>query len=178
MILLANELLDCLPARQFVRTAPGWAERMVGLDDAGAAGLRPRRRRRAALPPRRRAGAVLEMSTAQTAFGAEVGARIAGQGGAALLIDYGRDEPGFGDTLQALKGHRRSSPLATPGEADLTVHADFPAVLAAARAAGAASADPAPRATSCDGWGSRRAPRPWRPRARIGPRSSAASSPA
>ncbi len=30
LILLANELLDCLPARQFVRTAKGWAERVVG----------------------------------------------------------------------------------------------------------------------------------------------------
>ena len=28
MILIANELLDCLPARQFVRTKDGWAERV------------------------------------------------------------------------------------------------------------------------------------------------------
>ncbi|MCW5759704.1 MAG: SAM-dependent methyltransferase, partial [Phenylobacterium sp.] len=33
---VANELLDCLPARQFVRTAVGWAEQVVGLDGAGA----------------------------------------------------------------------------------------------------------------------------------------------
>ncbi|MET0294959.1 MAG: SAM-dependent methyltransferase, partial [Phenylobacterium sp.] len=52
----------------------------------------------------------------------------------------GRAEPGFGDTLQALKGHRKLHPLACPGSADLTVHADFPAVLAAARAEGASTA--------------------------------------
>src|SRR4029453_11287344 len=49
-------------------------------------------------------------------------------------------EPGFGDTLQALKGHRKLHPLDCPGGADLTVHADFPAVLAAARSEGAATA--------------------------------------
>uniref|UniRef100_UPI0025DBA452 SAM-dependent methyltransferase n=1 Tax=uncultured Caulobacter sp. TaxID=158749 RepID=UPI0025DBA452 len=35
MILVANELLDCLPARQFVRTEGGWAERVVGLSQDG-----------------------------------------------------------------------------------------------------------------------------------------------
>ena len=43
LLLIANELLDCLPARQFQRTASGWAERVVGLDGAHALafGLRP-----------------------------------------------------------------------------------------------------------------------------------------
>jgi SAM-dependent MidA family methyltransferase len=64
---------------------------------------------------------------------------VARDGGAGLLIDYGRDAPGPGDTLQALKGHAKVSPLAEPGRADLTVWADFPAVLAAAAEAGAAT---------------------------------------
>ncbi|MDZ4320526.1 MAG: SAM-dependent methyltransferase, partial [Phenylobacterium sp.] len=42
-----------------------------------------------------------------------------------------------GDTFQALKGHQKVDPLACPGEADLTVHADFAAVAEAARAEGA-----------------------------------------
>lgn len=135
LILIANELLDCLPARQFVRTEKGWAERMVGLDDAGALafGL-------AGAPAVERlapVGAILEHSPAQAALGDELGARVLADGGAALLIDYGRAIPGFGDTLQALRRHQKESPLAGPGEADLTVHADFPAVLAAASAQGA-----------------------------------------
>ena len=69
-----------------------------------------------------------------------MGARIARDGGAALLIDYGRAAPGFGDTLQALQRHEKVDPLARPGEADLTVHADFPAVMAAAEAQGAEAA--------------------------------------
>ena len=135
MLLVANELLDCLPARQFQRTASGWAERMVGLGNDGALvfGLRPAALAASDAP----VGTVIERSPAQEAFAAELGERLVRQGGAALLIDYGRAEPGCGDTLQALKAHRKVDPLAAPGEADLTVHADFPAVLAAARAAGA-----------------------------------------
>ncbi|MDP3853844.1 class I SAM-dependent methyltransferase [Phenylobacterium sp.] len=137
LLLIANELLDCLAARQFVRTERGWAERMVGLDDTGALafGL-------TTTPLDRDAplGAILEHSPAQEALGSALGERIARDGGAALLIDYGRAVPGFGDTLQALRAHRKESPLAAPGEADLTVHADFPAVLAAAHARDAQTA--------------------------------------
>lgn len=137
LLLVANELLDCLPARQFVRTERGWAERLVGLSDAGdlAFGL-------AHLPMIKDAptGAILENSPAQEALGAELGARIARDGGAALLIDYGRAEPGFGDTLQALRAHTKEDPLGHPGEADLTIHADFPAVADAAVREGAQAA--------------------------------------
>ena len=79
-----------------------------------------------------------ERSAAQEALGSALGARLAADGGAALLIDYGRDTPGPGDTLQALSRHKAVDPLASPGEADLTQWADFPAVLAAATTAGAA----------------------------------------
>jgi SAM-dependent MidA family methyltransferase len=67
VILIANELLDCLPARQFVRTATGWAEQVVGLDRQGAltfgrvpAGSpcpTPASARSARSPPRRRRSA-------------------------------------------------------------------------------------------------------------------------
>ncbi|WP_293454164.1 class I SAM-dependent methyltransferase [Phenylobacterium sp.] len=138
MLLIANELLDCLPARQFVRTATGWMEQVVGLDPDGdlAFGLVPA----SAAPPDARDGAVFEVSAAQEALGALLGERLVRDGGAALLIDYGRDTPGFGDTLQALRRHEKVDPLACPGEADLTVHADFPAVMAAAEREGAESA--------------------------------------
>jgi SAM-dependent MidA family methyltransferase len=140
VILIANELLDCLPARQFVRTERGWAERVVGLDAAGelAFGLTPSPAGVAL--PEAAIGDLIEASPAQEAFAAALGALIAREGGAALLIDYGRGEPGPGDTLQAVLGHRKVAPLESPGEADLTVHADFPAVAAAARRAGAHTA--------------------------------------
>ena len=168
MILVANEVLDCLPARQFVHTETGWAERVVGLDEQGdlAFGLRGLSPPpgggggRAATGGGSRTateitspsgpsghlplwgedlphGQILESSPAQEALGAEIGHRVATDGGAALLIDYGRDAPGPGDTLQAMQGHQKVNPLHAPGQADLTVWADFPAVLAAARQAGA-----------------------------------------
>jgi SAM-dependent MidA family methyltransferase len=142
-LLVANELLDCLPIRQFQRTARGWAERVVGLDEAGdlAFGLRPSPAPGCEAPGcEAPVGAVIERSAAQEAFAAELATRIAGQGGVGLLVDYGRATSDVGDTLQALAGHARADPLAAPGEADLTAHADFPAVLAAARAAGAEAA--------------------------------------
>ncbi|WP_240633895.1 class I SAM-dependent methyltransferase [Caulobacter flavus] len=173
LLLLANELLDCLPARQFVKTADGWAERVVGLNEAGelAFGLRKLSplpldgggvggggdygaRHRAALAGGTAftpipspspiegegsmpLGSILESSPAQAALGAEIGHRVARDGGAALLIDYGRASPEPGDTLQALRAHRKEGPLDNPGQADLTVWADFPSVLDAAREAGA-----------------------------------------
>jgi SAM-dependent MidA family methyltransferase len=138
LLFVANEFLDCLPARQYQRTAEGWAERVVGVSPEGGLifGLRPA----AASFDDAPAGTVLERSPAQEAFALELASRLAEQGGAALLIDYGPAARSAGDTLQAVRGHARIDPLACPGEADLTVHVDFPAVLAAARSAGANAA--------------------------------------
>ena len=140
LILIANELLDCLPARQFVRTAAGWAEQVVGLDRHGALIFGLASTPMGSLLPEAAVGQVYEQSPAQAALGSELGRRIADDGGAALLIDYGRAVPGFGDTLQALRLHEKVDPLARPGEADLTIHVDFPAVMDAACAEGAQAA--------------------------------------
>lgn len=139
LFLVANEFLDCLPANQFVRTREGWRERRIGLDDSGELvfGLGAPTALRDA--PEAEPGAILEISPAQAAFGSAIGERIARDGGLALLIDYGRLEPGTGDTLQALRGHRKEPVLNSPGQADLTVHVDFPSVLEAAVDAGAAA---------------------------------------
>jgi NADH dehydrogenase [ubiquinone] 1 alpha subcomplex assembly factor 7 len=143
ILLIANELLDCLAARQFIRVETGWAERRVGLDRDGELcfGLSPAPSE--FTPPEglqsAELGALIEISSAQEALGAALGVRIAEDGGAALFIDYGREGPQTGDTLQALLRHQKVDILATAGEADLTIHADFPAFVMAARAAGAAA---------------------------------------
>lgn len=139
VILIANEVLDCLPARQFVKTEDGWAERCVGVTGDGALtfGLKAItggfKRPAFAVEP----GQTVEISEQQAVFGREVAALIKAASGAALLIDYGRARPEAGDTLQALHRHQKVDPLETPGEADLTQWADFPAVLEAAVHAGA-----------------------------------------
>jgi SAM-dependent MidA family methyltransferase len=72
-------------------------------------------------------------------------ARLAAQGGAALIIDYGHAKSGFGDTLQAVRAHAYADPLADPGEADLTAHVDFALLARAARLAGATVHGPVPQ---------------------------------
>ncbi len=136
-ILLANEFLDALPIRQFERHDGRWFERHVA--DGGFVLLR------AAHPAQAPDGAVLEWNQDGEHWVAGLAARLSAQGGAALLLDYGRDLSGFGDTLQALRGGRRADPLADAGSADLTAHVDFPALSRVARAAGAQVYGPMPQ---------------------------------
>ncbi len=134
LLLLANEFLDALPIRQFVRRAAGWMERHVQdgrfvelpcpLDAAGAE------------------GEVRERCEPALAIAASLAAR---PGAAALFIDYGPAQSSPGDSLQALRDGRPADPLAEPGRADLTAHVDFQALAAAARAAGAAVHGPVPQ---------------------------------
>jgi NADH dehydrogenase [ubiquinone] 1 alpha subcomplex assembly factor 7 len=51
---------------------------------------------------------------------------------AALFIDYGEDDGGAGDTLQAVRGHAYEHVLMSPGEADLSALVDFGACARAA----------------------------------------------
>ncbi len=57
----------------------------------------------------------------------ELARRVTAEGGAALVIDYGRDEP-YADSLQAIKGHSFVPVLSQPGLADLSAHVDFSAL--------------------------------------------------
>ena len=131
MLLVANEFLDALPVRQFEMTPDGWRERYVAADDAGVLHftLQPGAPGEA---PRAVVGDVFECSPAITAFMTQLGARIARDGGAALLIDYGHTKTSLGETLQAVKKHRPCGIFETPGECDLTAHVDFAAALGAA----------------------------------------------
>ncbi len=132
LIVIANELLDCLPARQFIRAETGWFERCVGLQDGALAfGLVPAGQDFA--PPFDAAiGDLVEISLAQARLAENLALLIKKAIGAALLIDYGRGKPEPGDTLQALYRHRKHDPLEAPGVHDLTVWADFPSVAATA----------------------------------------------
>jgi SAM-dependent MidA family methyltransferase len=137
VLLVANEFFDALPIRQFVRTEGAWRERVVGLDAAGqlSFGIGPGLFAEAPAAPE---GAVLEVAPAGEALAGEIAGRIAADGGAALIVDYGYATGGLGETLQAVRRHAFVDPLAAPGEADLTAHVDFAALARQAEAAGAA----------------------------------------
>ena len=143
LFLLANEFFDALPVRQFEHLPDGWHERTVtaaATGDGLAFGHRAAAET-AALPAAARAapvGAVAEACPAAQAITADIARRIAGDGGAALVVDYGTATPTAGDTLQAVRGHAYAPVLAAPGEADLTAHVDFGTLGNVARDAGAA----------------------------------------
>jgi len=139
-IVLANEFLDALPIRQLVRTATGWAERMVGLEGEGFVFVLAPTALAPLLPPGLAAapGETVEVSPARLAVVDHLARRLTAEGGAALLIDYGPPDSRVGGTFQAVRGHAPWPPLAEPGKADLTAHVDFGEIARAARLAGAA----------------------------------------
>ena len=144
LFLIANEFLDALPVRQFVRAPSGWRERLVALRDGALAPVLGPVVTVPALAPRAGRlsnGTVAEICPALPAIVGAVGQRIADHGGAALFIDYG-DWGGTGDTLQAVMGHAFADPFAAPGQADLTAHVDFAAIAAAAPPARASAMVP------------------------------------
>ena len=116
LLIVANEFFDALPVRQF---AAG-RELRVGFDGRFV----------------RDGDVETETSPLALAIVGDIAARLAAQGGAALIVDYGHDRPGTGDTLQAVSGHAFADPFAAPGERDLTAHVDFDALARAARAGG------------------------------------------
>ena len=141
LFLVANEFFDALPIRQYVKTERGWCERMVtAANDELVFALAPAPAP-SSLIPESRAGApeggVYETAPAAIALSEAIARHIQAHGGAALLIDYGYARAGFGETLQAVAGHRFADPLTSPGEADLSAHVDFIALGEAGRRAGA-----------------------------------------
>jgi NADH dehydrogenase [ubiquinone] 1 alpha subcomplex assembly factor 7 len=141
LFLVANEFFDALPIRQYVKTPRGWCERMVtAKEDVLAFALAPAPVP-SALIPESRAGApdggVYETAPAGIALGEAIAAHITAHGGAALMVDYGYDRVGHGETLQAVQGHAFAPVLDAPGAADLSAHVDFTALAEAGRRGGA-----------------------------------------
>jgi SAM-dependent MidA family methyltransferase len=141
VLLAANELFDAIPIRQFMRTPTGFRERMVGLDieeeltfAAGIAGIDPSFLPET--PHKLPLGTVFEIAPARQAVMTTLCDRLLGNGGTALIIDYGHMVTGYGDTLQAVRMHEYDPPLAHPGEADLTSHVDFQHLAETAQASG------------------------------------------
>jgi NADH dehydrogenase [ubiquinone] 1 alpha subcomplex assembly factor 7 len=140
-IIVANEFFDALPIRQAERRPTGWHERMVAVEASGALTLTiahdPLPNLGPNLPPalaQAEIGEIFEWRPPR--FAIEI-ARRAAAGGAALIIDYGHIKSATGDTFQAVRCHSYTSPLTSPGLADVTAHVDFEALGKAAQEAGA-----------------------------------------
>jgi SAM-dependent MidA family methyltransferase len=138
MILLANEFFDALPIEQYVFRADGWHERHVTCRDqfAFTDGPPVSDRRMAELgAPEAKLGDVFEVNPQARRLVQALAKRFASQPGVLLAIDYGHDRTAVGDTLQAVRSHQPVPALQTPGEADLTAHVDFSALVRAAEPA-------------------------------------------
>jgi NADH dehydrogenase [ubiquinone] 1 alpha subcomplex assembly factor 7 len=142
LLVVANEFLDALPIRQFVRGGAEWAERFVALDPDGRLAFANGPENRAAtllvcedlrgMP----AGTVVEICPSAAALAAAIGTRFAARPGLALFVDYGHADRRAGPTLAAVRRHSPAAVLADPGASDLSAQVDFAAFAAAARAAG------------------------------------------
>ncbi len=142
LLLIANEFFDALPVRQFEKSGSGWRERCVTCapGDGGFSFVLGEEVEEADLPSCDGAiaeGSIYETCPAGLRLAEALGARLARDGGAALIIDFGESGSGpvrLGDTLQAVRRHRRWPVLEAPGEADLAAQVDFAGL--AGRAAG------------------------------------------
>lgn len=150
LIVIANEFVDALPIRQFVRRGDAWYERLVTNSAEGFAFAVSSSAAGDEDAPDVQEGAVSEGTVAETRPAAltlvrELARRAPDAPLAALIIDYGHDETGFGDTLQAVRAHRYADPIAAPGDADLSAHVDFAALKRSAEALGLKAYGPMPQ---------------------------------
>jgi len=150
-IILANEFFDALPINQAVKQQDGWHERLIDVAPDGrlvfTASTEPLRHFGQTVPPAVREAepdAIFEWRSDHAML--EIGRRLAHNGGAALVIDYGHTRSATGDTFQAVRTHQFADPLEAPGEADLTAHVDFEALMASAETIGARVHGPVPQA--------------------------------
>lgn len=128
MFFVANEFLDALPVRQYLCEAGSWRERVITLthDDRLVFDVAPGQLKLSQCPKMKgEDGDIFELSEARENFVRDVSARLQKQGGVGLFIDYGFDQPAFGDTFQAVRDHKYVDILSDIGEADLTSHVDF-----------------------------------------------------
>jgi NADH dehydrogenase [ubiquinone] 1 alpha subcomplex assembly factor 7 len=141
-IIVANEFFDALPVNQAVKIERGWHERQIEIDSVGNLAFTvardPLPHFEMLLPPAAREApeqSIFEWRADTVAM--DMGRRIADEGGAALVIDYGHAKSAIGETLQAVGQHAYTDPLTEPGGIDLTAHVDFQALARAVEAMGA-----------------------------------------
>ncbi|ORX58718.1 DUF185-domain-containing protein [Hesseltinella vesiculosa] len=98
-MVMAHEFFDALPVHSFEKTADGWRELLVNIDE----------------------------TEESWSIAEHIAKLLHANGGAGLVIDYGQDHI-QGDTLRAIRQHEFVHPMTDPGSADLSVDVDFEAL--------------------------------------------------
>ncbi len=131
---ISNELFDCFPIDQFVKTDIGWCERLVdsgqfvtakfnlethnfienliGFENSKQAPCK----------------AVFEYSKGARNFMKKLCNALKTHGGIAINFDYGYIKNDFANTLQAIKNHQKINVLENVGQVDITALVDFSAL--------------------------------------------------
>jgi len=148
-VVLGNEVLDAMPVSLVVKTEDGWAERGLRLDserlayeDRPCPASLVQQIPGAELLP---VGYLSEVHPQAQAFMHSLGAMLAaGDGGCAILIDYGFPAAEYylaqrdaGTLMCHYRHHSHPDPLWLPGLQDITAHVDFTAMAIAAVESGA-----------------------------------------
>lgn len=145
-LVIANELLDNLPAAVVVRRGDGWRERVISADGGGL--------EYGEAPPRPRVAAWVDMHTPDMPEGSVVEVQVAAEKwlsdvlgrlrrGTVLVVDYGDTTDGLArrraeGTIRTYRGHHLGpDPLLEPGSTDVTMDVDFSALMRAAATHGA-----------------------------------------
>ena len=145
-VVIANELLDNLPAAVAIRSAEGWLEEAVTVADGRLTAI--------AVPARPEVAAWTDAHAGEVPVGARVEVQIASGewlrtalgmlvAGAVVMIDYGDTTSGLAGrraagTMRTYRAHHLGpDPLVEPGATDITMDIDFSALIATAESVGA-----------------------------------------
>lgn len=127
---ISNELFDCFPIDQFVKTDIGWCERLVDSGKFITANFDPQIHKFVQNLVQIDApfGAVFEHSQSARNFMTQLCEALKIKGGIAINFDYGYVKNEFANTLQAIKNHQKTNVLENVGKSDITAHVDFAAL--------------------------------------------------
>jgi SAM-dependent MidA family methyltransferase len=150
-VVLGNEVLDAMPVQLVTRTAAGWRELLVTIEDGRFAfipaapdkALEEQVARQVPEADTLPDGYVTEVHPVAAGFMATLARMLAAGRGAAILIDYGfpaheyyLDERVGGTLMCHYRHHAHPDPFYLPGLQDITAHVDFTAMALAAQDAG------------------------------------------
>ena len=132
LLVVANEFFDALPVRRFKVENGQWHEVMVATGSGRLVEELVPAAPELGLPAAAQ-GLATELCPALPDLAGNLAAGVARQGGAVLVVDYGRNGPA-GDSVQAVRRHQPADALGNCGETDITAWVDFSAFRDAAEA--------------------------------------------
>jgi NADH dehydrogenase [ubiquinone] 1 alpha subcomplex assembly factor 7 len=128
LFFISNELFDCFPIDQFVKTDIGWCERLIDSGKFITANFDPEIHQFVESEVKENVpfGVVFEHSSAAKNFMSQLCEALKTHGGIAINFDYGYAKTEFANTLQAVKNHQKVSIFEK--DCDITAHVDFSAL--------------------------------------------------